>query len=308
MLSVVIPAFNEEKTVSVAAQKVGEVLKAAGIPHNIIFVDDGSRDATWERICGEAERDPKIGGIRFSRNFGKEAAIFAGLEHASGECIAIIDCDMQHPAEKLVEMYRLWEQGYEVIEGVKEVRGEESAAHSAAAKLFYRFISRAVGTDMRNASDFKLLDRKVVDALNAMPERNVFFRALSFWVGFKRVSVIYSVQERVAGETKWSTGKLIRYALTNISSFTSAPLMIVTVLGIVMLAVSLVLGIIALAQKIVGIALGGFTTVILLQLFSSSLIMICLGIIGYYISKVYEEIKGRPRFIITDSFDSRSGK
>ena len=147
--------------------------------------------------------------------------------------------------------------------------------------------------------DFKLLDRKVVDALNAMPERNVFFRALSYWVGYKQASVSYRVQERTAGESKWSTKSLVKYALTNISSFSSAPLHIVTVLGFVMLAVSVVLGVIALVQKISGVALGGFTTVILLLLFSSSIIMISLGIIGYYIARIYDEIKGRPRYLIS---------
>lgn len=225
--------------------------------------------------------------------------MFAGLERATGDCCAVMDCDLQHPPEKLVEMYRLWEQGYEVIEGVKEDRGQESAFHRFAANSFYGLISKATGMDMASSSDFKLLDRKVVDALNAMPERNVFFRALSYWVGYRQTSVSYRVQERTAGESKWSTKSLVKYALTNISSFSSAPLHIVTVLGFVMLAVSVVLGVTALVQKISGVALGGFTTVILLLLFSSSIVMISLGIIGYYIARIYDEIKGRPRYLIS---------
>ena len=205
-------------------------------------------------------------------------------------------------------MYRLWEQGYEVIEGVKEDRGQESAFHRFAANSFYGLISKATGMDMSSSSDFKLLDRKVVDALNAMPERNVFFRALSYWVGYKQASVSYCVQERTAGESKWSTKSLVKYALTNITSFSSAPLHIVTVLGIVMLAVSVVLGIIALVQKISGVALGGFTTVILLLLFASSIIMISLGIIGYYIARIYDEIKGRPRYIISRTCGERENR
>lgn len=227
--------------------------------------------------------------------------MFAGLERARGDCCAILDCDLQHPPEKLVEMYRLWEQGYEVVEGVKADRGSESAAHRFAAKSFYRIISRATGMDMASSSDFKLLDRKVVDTLNRMPERNVFFRALSFWVGFRRTEVSYEVRQRVAGESKWSTRSLIRYALSNIGSFSSAPLHITTVLGVVMLLTALVFGVVALAQKIAGQALGGFTTVILLLLFASSLIMISLGIIGFYLARIYEEIKGRPRYIISES-------
>ena len=225
--------------------------------------------------------------------------MFAGLEQAKGDCVAVIDCDLQHPPEKLVEMYRLWEEGYEVVEGVKEDRGEESGLHRFAANTFYSLISKATGMDMGSASDFKLLDRKVVDTLNQMPERNVFFRALSFWVGYKKTSVSYCVQERTEGVSKWSTKSLIKYALTNISSFSSAPLHIVTVLGFIMLAIAVVFGAVSLYQKIAGVALGGFTTVILLLLFSSSIIMICLGIIGYYLAKIYDEIKGRPRFIVS---------
>ena len=164
--------------------------------------------------------------------------MFAGLEKARGDCCAVIDCDLQHPPEKLVEMYRLWEQGYEVVEGIKEDRGQESGFHRFAANSFYGLISRATGMDMSSSSDFKLLDRKVVDTLNAMPERNVFFRALSYWVGYRQASVSYKVQERTAGESKWSTRSLIKYALTNISSFSSAPLHIVTALGFIMLAVA----------------------------------------------------------------------
>lgn len=299
MLSIILPSYNEEKMILSAAERVAAIMKEAGIDYELLFVDDGSKDQTWPMIEEASRLDSNVRGLHFSRNFGKEAAMFAGLEKAAGDCCAVIDCDLQHPPEKLVEMYRLWEQGYEVIEGVKEDRGEESAFHRFAANSFYGLISRATGMDMAASSDFKLLDRKVVDALNAMPERNVFFRALSYWVGYRQASVSYRVQERTAGESKWSTRSLVRYALTNISSFSSAPLHIVTVLGFVMLAVSLVLGLVALVQKISGLALGGFTTVILLLLFASSIIMISLGIIGYYIARIYDEIKGRPRYIVS---------
>lgn len=237
----------------------------------------------------------------FSRNFGKEAAILAGLAAAKGDCCVVIDGDLQHPPEKIVEMYRLWEQGYEIVEGQKASRGAESHAHGLAARAFYSLISRATGIDMANASDFKLLDRKAVNVLINMRERNAFFRALSSWIGFKTVSIPFDVQKRAGGSSKWSTPALAKYAVDNIASFSAAPMQLVTVLGGIMLLVSLVLGTIALVQKFSGRALGGFTTVILIQLFSSSIIMISLGIIGYYISKIYEEVKGRPRYIITDT-------
>lgn len=300
MISVILPSYNEEKMIPVAAKTVAEILKSENIPYELLFVDDGSKDKTWENICAAHEADENVVGVHFSRNFGKEAAMFAGLERASGDCAVVIDCDLQHPPEKIVEMYRLWEQGYEVVEGVKEDRGEETGLHRFAANSFYALISRATNMDMANASDFKLLDRKVVDTLNKMPERNVFFRALSFWVGFKKATVTYCVRERTEGESKWSTKSLIKYALTNISSFSSAPLHIVTVLGAVMLVVAMVMSVIALVQKFMGIALGGFTTVILLLMFTGSILMISLGIIGYYIARIYDEIKGRPRYIISE--------
>lgn len=305
MLSVVIPAYNEEEMVPQAARQIGKILTAAQIDHELLFVDDGSRDKTWERVEQAARENPAVRGVRFSRNFGKEAAIFAGLGSAVGDCVACIDCDLQHPPEKLVEMYRLWQEGYEVIEGVKSDRGRESGLHRAAAKLFYALISRATKVDMSRASDFKLLDRKAVNVILTMREKRAFFRALSSWVGFRTTEVAYEVRERTAGASKWSTWSLMKYAVSNITAFTAMPLHIVTVLGVITLLTSLVLGVIALAQKIAGTALGGFTTVIILLLFLGSLIMISLGIIGYYVGNIYEEIKDRPRYVVAQTCGER---
>ena len=300
MLSVILPSYNEEKMIAVAAETLAGILDTVKIPFELLFVNDGSKDGTWNEICRAREKDSRVCGVCFSRNFGKEAAMFAGLEKARGDCCVVLDCDLQHPPEKIVEMYRLWEQGYEVVEGIKHDRGEETGLHRFAANTFYGIISKATGIDMASSSDFKLLDRKVVDTLNAMPERNVFFRALSFWVGFKKAEVTYDVRERTAGESKWSTRSLIRYAITNIGSFSSAPLHLITILGFITLAISIVFSIVALVQQLAGTALGGFTTVIILLLFLGSIMMISLGIIGYYIARIYEEIKGRPRYIIEE--------
>lgn len=299
MLSVVIPAYNEEEMVPVAAKTVAQVLRDAGIVYELVFVDDGSRDRTWEEI--RALASPQLRGVHFSRNFGKEAAIFAGLQAAKGDCVAVMDCDLQHPPEKLAEMYRLWEQGAEVIEGVKSDRGKESAAHRLAAATFYKLISRATRVDMSRASDFKLLDRKAVNVILTMREKRAFFRALSSWVGFRTATVAYEVRERTAGQSKWSTWSLMKYAVSNITAFTALPLHLVTVFGVLTLLVSLVLGVIALVQKFMGLALGGFTTVIILLLFLGSLIMISLGIIGYYVGNIYEEIKDRPRYVVAET-------
>jgi dolichol-phosphate mannosyltransferase len=308
MLTVILPAYNEEAMIEMAGNVISKILQREEIPFEILFVDDGSKDGTWDAIERAASEKQEIRGVSFSRNFGKEAAVAAGLAEARGECAVVLDCDLQHPPEKIVEMYRLWQQGYEVIEGVKSSRGVESGMHAFAAKTFYGLISAASGFDMENASDFKLLDRKAINAIIGMKEKYAFFRALSSWIGFRTTSVTYDVQERVAGESKWSTRGLIKYAINNITSFSTAPMQIVTVCGVLVFIVSLISGIITLVQKLNGKALGGFTTVILLQGFIGSIIMISLGLIGFYIARIYEELKGRPKYIISRSTNHLSGE
>ena len=306
MLSVVLPAYNEEKSIARAAQTLHTVLKDAGIHYELIFVDDGSRDRTWEQIQAQHRINPCVRGVCFSRNFGKEAAIFAGLAQSEGACTVVMDCDLQHPPEKVVEMYRLWQTGIQVVEGVKTSRGRESVLHAAAAKTFYAILSRATKVDMSRASDFKLLDRRAVDVLLAMREKNAFFRALSSWIGFSTAEVEFEVQPRMEGESKWSLGSLVCYAVTNIAAFTTVPLQLVTFMGVGVFLASVVLGAHSLWQKLTGQALEGFTTVILLQLLIGSALMFCLGIIGYYIAKIYEEIKDRPRYIIAQTSSEKN--
>ncbi|MBE6739299.1 MAG: glycosyltransferase family 2 protein [Ruminococcaceae bacterium] len=303
MLSIILPSYNEEKCIIRAYNTINSLLNDNGIDGEFIFVDDGSSDNTYEVISSLSKTNDNIIGLHFSRNFGKEAAISAGLGSASGDCAVVIDCDLQHPPEKIIEMYRLWEQGYEIVEGIKSERGKENRLHGLGAKLFYSVISRMAGFDMANSSDFKLLDRKVIDVINRMPERG-FFRAISFWVGYKKATVEYSVAQRIDGQSKWSTKGLLKYAISNISSFSTAPMQIVTILGIVMLIVTCVFGVWALIDKIIGRAIEGMTTVIIITIFIGSIIMISLGIIGYYIARIYEEIKGRPKYIISSTTKS----
>ena len=298
LLSVVLPAFNEEAMIDRAVLAVSRVLLDAGIPHELIFVDDGSRDETWSRIEAAASVTPTVRGVHFSRNFGKEAAILAGLSQASGDCCAVIDCDLQHPPEKLVEMYELWQQGYDVIEGEKSSRGKESGLHAFAAHSFYKLISAATGVDMANASDFKLLDRKAVDVLVRMPERGAFFRALSSWVGFRTTSVPFDVREREAGESKWSTKSLVKYALNNITAFSNAPMQLVTAAGVLSLAACFLWALVTLIRLIAGADVGIGTGLGLLMLLIGGVCMLALGVIGFYIGRIYDEIKRRPRFII----------
>ena len=301
MLSVVIPAFNEQEMVPAAAEQIDGILSRAGIPHELIFIDDGSRDATWAEIRAESEHRDTVRGVHFSRNFRKEAAIFAGLQAADGDCVAVIDCDLQHPPEKLVAMYRLWEQGVEVVEGVKTDRGEESLAHRVAAKTFYRLISEATHIDMTRASDFKLLDRKAVNVLLSMREKRAFFRALSSWIGFRTAEVPYEVRERAAGESKWSTWLLIKYALSNITAFTSLPLHLITGCGAASFLAALIVGIVSIVRLAMGRVVTGLTGAVILLLFLSGLIMVGLGIIGYYLGNIYMEIQDRPRFIVSET-------
>lgn len=307
MLSVIIPAYNEENCIQSAYDEVSSILAKNGIDMEFVFVDDGSTDNTYRIISQLSEKADNVIGLRFSRNFGKEGAISAGLGAATGDCAVVIDCDLQHPPEKIVEMYRLWEQGFEIVEGIKSNRGKESKVYGFAARMFYSILSRMVGFNMTNSSDFKLLDRKVIDVINKMPERG-FFRAISFWVGYKKTQVYFEVQDRLDGKSKWSSAKLIKYGISNISSYSAAPMQFVTVLGIIMLIISVIFGVWALIDKIIGRALEGMTTVIIITVFIGSIIMISLGIIGYYIAKIYDEIKGRPKYIISSTTKRKKNK
>lgn len=305
VLSVVLPAYNEELMIEKTCNVLHEILSNAGISYELVLINDGSTDNTWNEILKAGEKDPHILGIRFSRNFGKEAAIFAGLSQTSGDVIAVMDCDLQHPPETLIEMYHKWEKGYEVIEGVKKSRGKESFLHKESAGFFYKLMSEATKVNMQKASDFKMMDRKVVNSILSLPERNMFFRATSSWVGYRTAYVEFEVQEREAGESKWSTWSLIKYAFTNIVAFTTAPLQVVTIGGGICFFCSLLMILYSLIQYFCGHAIEGYTTTILLLLLIGSAIMLSLGVIGYYLAKIYEEVKRRPRYIISETMQPK---
>ena len=224
--------------------------------------------------------------------------MFAGLSKVQGGCAVVMDCDLQHPPQTIVEMYRLWEEGYDIVEGVKNTRGKESAFHKMFAGTFYKILSSLTGTEMENTSDFKLLDKAVIQVLLDMPERKTFFRAMSFWVGFKSCQVTYDVQERAFGTTKWSFYKLAKYAVSNIVAFSTKPLSLVGYMGGFSILLGLVVGIQTLVKWFSGEALEGFTTVILLLLFLGGGILLGLGILGSYIGAIYQEVKARPRYIV----------
>ena len=306
LLSVILPAYNEELMIHKACDRIAAVLAEAGIRYELLFVDDGSADGTWKAVTKEALADERVRGIRFSRNFGKESAIFAGLSEAAGDAVVVIDCDLQHPPEKIPEMYALWQQGYQVVEGLKSTRGRESRTYGFFAGLFYRILSRTSGIDMARASDFKLLDRTVVQAILSMPERNMFFRATSSWVGYRSTSVPFDVQDRENDSSTWNTRSLVQYAVNDIVSYTAAPLQIVTAAGIICFICSVLLGIYSLVQYFAGHAVEGYSTLLIVLLMTGSGIMLSLGIIGCYIARIYEEVKNRPRYLISEKTDAES--
>ncbi len=308
MLSIILPVYNEESNIENTYQAIKGVLLPKGIDFELVFVNDGSKDRSFEivRKLADTVKDAKILGLSFSRNFGKEAAIFAGLSHATGEVCAVMDCDLQHPPETLLKMYDLWKQGFEIIEGVKRSRGKENIIYKGFARLFYKLISHSTGIEMYRSSDFKMLDRKVVDEYVKLTERNIFFRALSSWLGYKSAVVEFDVKERASGTTKWSIKSLVKYAIGSICSFTTAPMQLITLSGVIFFIFAAVLGVQSIIKWAAGRALEGFTTVILLLLIIGSLIMISLGIIGYYLARIYEEIKGRPRSIVDEIVKSKN--
>lgn len=300
LISLIIPSFNEEDNIKNTISVLTGVMQATKEDYELVFVNDGSKDKTFEIIMQESEKDPHVKGISFSRNFGKEAAIFAGLEVCTGDAMIVLDCDLQHPPTLIPKMLDKWHEGFEVVEGVKSARGKESFLHRLCAGLFYDIMSKLIKVDMKATSDYKLIDRRVCDELLKLKERNTFFRALTFWVGFKSTKLDYEVEERAFGKSKWSFKSLLLYAINNATSFSTLPLQIVTFLGIVSILFGIVLAIQTLINYFLGRAAEGFTTVILLILIIGGFIMLSLGVIGHYLGRIYEEVKGRPRFIIRE--------
>ena len=292
-VSVVMPAFNEEL---VLAGTVREVQRHLPQEHEIVIVDDGSGDGTWGIIGALASADRRVRGIRLSRNFGKEAAIATGLEQARGDAAIVMDCDMQHPPQLLGEMIGIWQRGEaEVVEAFKRTRGP------LTSRMFYAVFERLSGIDLLGASDFKLLDRRVLDTYNGLRERNVFFRGLTAWLGFRRATVHFDVPVRGHGQSRWTRLKLVALAVTAILAFSPIPLFVVLGLAAIFFIVSVLLGAWALYLWVIGHAIGGFTTVILLILMSGSMILAGLGVIGLYLAKIYDEVRGRPRSVVSEA-------
>src|SRR5216117_639139 len=309
LISVVIPLYNEGLHVRELLSDLKKALQDSGCRFEVVLVDDGSVDDTWERIKEEARALPSLRALRLSRNFGKELALCAGLERARGEAIIVMDGDGQHPPSLLPAMIETWRtSGADIIEAVKRKRGGESLTSKFGALTFYVILNKLSGFELKGASDFKLIDRRVLDTWLAMRERNVFFRGMTAWMGFRTIQIPFEVGARRAGKSGWSYLRRAKLALIGITTFSSFPLRLVTFAGMIFFLFAVGLGVQTLYLKLAGRAFTGFATVILLELIIGSLLMISLGIIGEYLARIYEEVKGRPRYIITESIEPDSGQ
>jgi polyisoprenyl-phosphate glycosyltransferase len=308
LISVVIPLYNEGSHLRELLSDLKTALQEIGCRVEVVLVDDGSHDDTWERIKDEARMWPHVRAIRLSRNFGKELALCAGLERARGNAVIVMDGDGQHPPSLLPLLVEKWRtSGADIVEAVKRKRGRESLATKFGALTFYVILNKLSGFELKGASDFKLIDRRVLDTWLAMRERNVFFRGMTAWMGFRTIQIPFEVSPRRAGKSGWSYLRRAKLALIGITTFSSFPLRLVTFAGMIFFLFAVGLGVQTLYLKLAGRAFTGFATVILLELIIGSLLMISLGIIGEYLARIYEEVKGRPRYIVAESIDLADG-
>lgn len=303
-VSVVIPALNEADSLEQVTGHVLDQLEAAGCDGELVLVDDGSSDRTWPVIVGLADNDDRVRGLSLSRNFGKDSAIMAGLQEASGEAVVVMDADCQHPPELLPRMIEQWRAGADLVEAIKRSRPDQSLPTRLGARLFNRLFSRLTGVDLANATDFRLLSRPALEAMAQLSERALFFRGTSAWIGYKRARIEFDPKPRAQGQSRFTGWSLARFAVRSLTAFTSLPLHLVTLAGLAFGAFSLLVGLHTLYRWASGTAVEGFTTVILLLLIQGSVIMLALGIIGEYLARIHEEVKGRPRYLVR----ARAGK
>jgi glycosyltransferase involved in cell wall biosynthesis len=301
LVSVVAPVFNEGACIDRFVRRLGEVL--AGVRYELVLVDDGSTDDSWQRIADHGLLDDRVRGVQLSRNFGKEQAVLAGLEHAAGDAVVVIDADLQHPPDAIGEMLRLWREGAHVVEAVKRNRTGQSLGNRLAARMFNAAFTRLTTVDLVNATDFRLLSRTAVDALLSMPEHASFFRGTSSWIGFRRAVVEVDIDHRAGGQSRWSSVSLFRLAINGLTSFTSAPLHFVTLAGIGFAGFSVLLGAQTVIRWLRGGSVAGFPTVILLLLVMGTFVLIGLGVIGEYLARIHEEVRGRPRYLVQERTD-----
>lgn len=293
-ISIVIPAYHEAAQIPATVKAIAEYIPQQ-YDYRLLFVDDGSQDDTWSVILEQKQQNPRVNGLRFSRNFGKEAALVAGLLEADGDAVITMDCDLQFPPRYLPEMLKLWEVGAEIVEGVKVERQEESPFHQWAARRFYSLFRKLSGYQLENHADFKLLDRKVVEVWRQLPEHTLFFRGQAAWVGFQHQSFPFEVGAREVGESRWSFRRLVNLTLDALTAFSTAPLRWISGIGGFLL-------LLAVIRFIIGLMRGSTDIAALRNLLVglTGLILCCLGIVALYLENIVRESQHRPRYVISD--------
>jgi len=306
-LSVVVPEFNEESNIRPMYERLVEVLDGPVASFEIVFVDDGSSDGTWERIVELAEQDPRVRGLRFARNFGHQAALTAGVDAAAGRAVVIIDGDLQDPPEVIPEMVARWREGYEVVYGQRQEREGETWFKLATASMFYRLLRRITNVEIPvDTGDFRLMGPRALSAFRALPERNRFIRGLVSWIGFPQTAVLYHRQARQAGETKYPVRKMLRFALDGITSFSFAPLRLATWLGFAVSSFAFLYIVVVLVLKALGVSWLGYTSLMASILFLGGVQLLMIGVLGEYIARVFDEVKRRPLYLVGESTDGET--
>ena len=308
-LSLIVPVYNEEATIEALRARLLPVLEPIGT-FEVVLINDGSKDRSAEMLDAVAASDPRFIALHFSRNFGHQAAVTAGLHEATGQCAVIIDADLQDPPELIHEMIGKWKEGFDVVYAQRRERAGESAMKKGTAFLFYRTLTALTEVDVpTDTGDFALLDRKVIDVLNSMPERNRYIRGLRAWVGFRQIAVPYDRAERFAGETKYPFRKMIALAFDGIFSLSKAPLRLAVYFGFLSAGLSFLLGIWFIIERITGQfdTVRGWASTIVVVLFLGGIQLICIGAIGEYIGRTYDEAKQRPLYIVARKSGGRGG-
>ena len=312
--SVIVPLFNEEAVVCETHKRLSAVMSQTDGEYEIIFVNDGSRDSTETLVKQIMQNDSHVCLINFSRNFGHQTAISAGMDNARGQAIVVIDADLQDPPEVILEMIARWKEGYDVVYGKRSVREGETVFKKATAKIFYRFLASLTDIDIpTDTGDFRLIDRKVCDAMKTLKEKNRYIRGLVSWLGFKQTSVTYVRKERFAGETKYPLKKMLSFAGDAVTSFSDKPLKIAGYAGYLLSFISFIYLLYVVIRKItVGDFGEGWASIVAINLFFNGVILVVLGIMGEYIGRIYDECKNRPLYVIAEKLgfddDSDNGK
>ena len=306
LVSLVVPVFNESEVISVFYGRARAALESiTGLDYELIFIDDGSRDDSFAQLKAFAAANPRVRVLKFSRNFGHQIAISAGIDHARGDCVAVIDSDLQDPPEVIALMVEQWQQGFDVVYGVRSDRAGETRFKLWTASMFYKLIGRMTNIHIpANVGDFRLMSRRVIDQLKTLREKDRFVRGLVSWIGFRQTGVTYRRDARYAGETKYPFRKMLKFSFDGITSFSTVPLKIATWMGLVAAVLAVLYLLSVFIQWILGYTVHGWATIMVALLFMGSVQLLCLGIIGEYLGRVFNEVKPRPMYVIEEDLSS----